>query len=143
MATRTWLMAGSSSFARCRARPGAGPAGSCVVGTVVRPAVGSRPGPVGAALLGPLVLDLLGEPAQRRVDRAVGEHPEAAEPQAELFAQLVAVDRGLGEQAEDRQLEHGRHPLPVFSRTDTWRRCHESLYRSDTSAQRSRGGSSS
>ena len=46
------------------------------------------------------------EAAQRRVQRPVGEQPEAAQPQAELLAQLVAVYGGLLEQPEDRQLEH-------------------------------------
>ena len=50
------------------------------------------------------------EAAQRGVQGSVGDDPQAAEPGAELLAQLVAVHRGLVEQAQDRQLEHGDPP---------------------------------
>ena len=47
------------------------------------------------------------QPAQRRIERAEAEGPERAEGGVEPFAQLVAVHRGFGEQAEDGQLEDG------------------------------------
>ena len=53
-----------------------------------------------------------GQAAQRGVQGAVGDHPQAAEPRAELLAQLVAVHGRLVEQAEDRQLEHRDPFLP-------------------------------
>ena len=45
---------------------------------------------------------------QGRVERAVGQRAEGAELGVELFAQLVAVHRCLGELAQDGQLEHLR-----------------------------------
>jgi len=43
-------------------------------------------------------------PAQRRVERAVGERAEGAERGLEALTQLVAVQRGLVQQAEDGEL---------------------------------------
>src|SRR5664279_5184209 len=57
--------------------------------------------------------------AQRRVERTEAERPERAQGGVQSLPQLVAVHRGLREQAEDRELEDGgtllnddAHPLP-------------------------------
>ena len=52
----------------------------------------------------------LGQPAQRRVERTVGEGPERAEQRGQPLAQLVAVHGRLAEQSENRDLQH---PVPL------------------------------
>src|SRR5439155_13466828 len=70
----------------------------------------------------------LGDPArglqapQRRVERAVADcGPERAELGGELLAQLVAVHRGLLQEAEDGEVEHVARPPsgPSMYRADT------------------------
>ena len=74
---------------------------------------------------------------QRRVERAVGQRAEDAERGGEALAQLVAVQRAVVEQAEDRELEQrgaaalravGLRHLPRYTR----------IYRCDTSTHRFR-----
>ena len=71
----------------------------------------------------------LGDPAaaeqvaQARVEGAVGQRAERPEHRVEALAQLVAVHRGVVQEAEDRQLEQGAaaaHRRPPVGRRPGW-----------------------
>jgi hypothetical protein len=96
-ATATGLRAPGAAGRRAGAR------GRCGVGALVGGLARRRVGGLGNQ---PGAL----EPAQGRVERAPGERPERAETGVQLLAQLVAVHRGLVEQAEHREFEHGHLP---------------------------------
>ena len=70
------------------------------------------------------------EAAQRRVERAVGQRPEDPERGGEPLAQLVAVQRALVEQAEDRELE--QRGAAAVGRIGATVHCN-AIYRGDTS----------
>ena len=84
----------------------------------------ARPGSLGLVDL----LDRAGalEAAQRRVERAERDAPQRAERLRQALLQLVAVERLLGEQSEDGELQHEcstiyridisiKHPRPEWS----------------------------
>jgi hypothetical protein len=105
-----------------------------VIGVVLRTGVGEefvvpfpadRCQPVDAArsARGRALRNLLGDqpvglhPAQRRVERTVGEGPERPEQARQPLTQLVTVHGRVQEQAEDRQFEHCRpHSLTMSTR---------------------------
>src|SRR5439155_10123023 len=77
------------------------------------------------------------EPPKGRVERAVGNHPEAPQRVGQVLLELVAVHRALLQEPQDGQFEHGVRSFPrvvvVSASADMASRYISSIYRDDIS----------